>query len=257
MTDPAKSAASYVRLSRVFLPDAEEPPSLSQLVRKAVETMPACDAASITLSDKGGRFHTPAASDRLAETCDQLQYSLGEGPCVTAAAPTGPDACYLPDTRRDARFPQWGPAVAEHGIRTVLSVRMAGKERRHAALNFYSRTLDGFSPDEIDVGLVFTTLATNALEASSLITGLSTAMRSRHMIGVAQGILMARYDIPLERAFEVLKRYSNDTNIPVRQLARQVVELGRLPEQGADAGDEAGDVARDEADASATPEQEA
>jgi GAF domain-containing protein len=241
MNDPAKSAASYVRLSRVFLADPDEPPSLSQLVRKAVETLPMCNAASITLSDAKGRFHTPAASDPLAMTCDQLQYSLGEGPCVTAAAPTGPDACYLPDTRRDTRFPAWGPRVAEHGVRSVLSVRMAEEKGRHAALNFYSRTLDGFSPDEIDLGLVFTTLATNALQASTLITGLSTAMRSRHMIGVAQGILMARYDIPLERAFEVLKRYSNDTNIPVRELARQVVELGRLPEQGAPAGDEGGD----------------
>ena len=243
MTDPAKSAASYVQLSRVFLPDAEEPPSLTQLVHKAVETLAPCDAASITLSDARGRFHTPAASDRIAETCDQLQYSLGEGPCVTAAAATGPDACYLPDTRHDARFPRWGPRVAEHGIRSVLSVRMAEERGRHAALNFYSRTVDGFTSDAIDIGLVFTTLATNALQASTLITGLSTAMRSRHMIGVAQGILMARYDIPLERAFEVLKRYSNDTNIAVRELARQVVELGRLPEHNAPAGDQGGSSA--------------
>ncbi len=46
---------------------------------------------------------------------------------------------------------------------------------------------------------------------------------------MAQGVLLARYDIDAEQAFEVLRRISNDANLKLRDVAARVVEARGLP----------------------------
>ena len=55
-------------------------------------------------------------------------------------------------------------------------------------------------------------------------------MDSRHIIGLAQGMLMERFDLDREQAFAVLRRYSQDRNIKLRNLAQYVVDRRGLPE---------------------------
>ena len=67
-----------------------------------------------------------------------------------------------------------------------------------------------------------------------LVTGLQGALESRHLIGIAQGVLAMRYGISYERAFDVLHRYSNDTNTKLRDVAAQVLDERDLPNAGPD-----------------------
>jgi AmiR/NasT family two-component response regulator len=50
----------------------------------------------------------------------------------------------------------------------------------------------------------------------------STALHSRDIIGRAKGILMERYGLDDEAAFDVLVELSQSTNIPVRDLAERL-----------------------------------
>jgi AmiR/NasT family two-component response regulator len=68
------------------------------------------------------------------------------------------------------------------------------------------------------------------MSAARLVSGLQTAVQSRHLIGVAQGILMNRYELTLEQSFEVLRRFSSQANIKLRDLATTVIEHRRLPD---------------------------
>lgn len=43
------------------------------------------------------------------------------------------------------------------------------------------------------------------------------------------GIIMNRYNVPQEQAFEVLKRVSQHRNTKLRDIAREVVETGEVP----------------------------
>jgi AmiR/NasT family two-component response regulator len=52
---------------------------------------------------------------------------------------------------------------------------------------------------------------------------LHTALETRHTIGLAQGLLMARYDLTSEQAFDYLRRSSQDGNVKLRRLADRVV----------------------------------
>ncbi len=60
--------------------------------------------------------------------------------------------------------------------------------------------------------------------AAKIITGLETALGTRHRIGAAQGILMERHRLSLHQAFTVLQRYSRTSNEPLSDVAAQVVE---------------------------------
>jgi AmiR/NasT family two-component response regulator len=57
-------------------------------------------------------------------------------------------------------------------------------------------------------------------------------MQTRHIIGMAQGILMARHGLTPEHAFGVLRRYSSQQNVRLRVVAERVVrEFGPIPPQ--------------------------
>ena len=134
------------------------------------------------------------------------------------------------DTSTDSRWPRWGPKVAEHGVGSVLSIQLATEQETLGALNMYAHQVHAFTPDDVDVALIFAAHATNALRAARLVTGLQTAVQSRHLIGVAQGILMNRYELTLEQSFEVMRRFSSQANVKLRDLAAAVIEQRRLPD---------------------------
>lgn len=65
-------------------------------------------------------------------------------------------------------------------------------------------------------------------EATAAIQAADT---SRSVIERARGVLMVAYGVGPEEAFEILRKRSNDSNVPVRDLARDMLE--RLVARGA------------------------
>jgi AmiR/NasT family two-component response regulator len=55
------------------------------------------------------------------------------------------------------------------------------------------------------------------------------AIDSRKLIGQAQGILMERYALDQDRAFEVLRRHSQDSNVKLRDVAQMIVDTSGPP----------------------------
>jgi AmiR/NasT family two-component response regulator len=58
---------------------------------------------------------------------------------------------------------------------------------------------------------------------------LQTAMASRAAIEQAKGILMERYKLSADQAFQALARASMAANTKLRDVADQVVETGEFP----------------------------
>jgi AmiR/NasT family two-component response regulator len=58
---------------------------------------------------------------------------------------------------------------------------------------------------------------------------LQTALDSRVVIEQAKGMLAAWHELPLERAFEVLRRGARSHQMRIHELARRVVEERRTP----------------------------
>ncbi len=54
------------------------------------------------------------------------------------------------------------------------------------------------------------------------------AVATRHVIGEAMGILMGSHRLTEEQSFAVLRRYSQENNLKLREVARRVCEQGGL-----------------------------
>ena len=227
MDTQAQLAAYFAQVSRDLFRTGEQL-TFDRIAQRAVEVIPPCDFVGITLRRRRERPDSIVVTDEAARYCDDLQYELKEGPCLSAIAD---DETYLlQDIADDKRWPRWGPKAAAAGAGSIFSVRLADDEQALGALNLYSRTPHAWDSDSLDLALVFAAHAATAISNTRLVSGLQTAVQSRHLIGVAQGILMTRYDMDLETAFEVLRRYSSHGNVKLRDVAKRVVELRTLPE---------------------------
>ena len=186
-----------------------------------------CEGASVTLVSANGGAESTATSDEQVEKADDLQYAYDEGPCLRAAEEGG--AYLIVDTRSDPRFPKWGPDVADIGFNSVLSIHLFTDHRILGALNLYYESRDDFSPDEVEVAKVVAAHASVALAKLRSERDLWRAIDSRHLIGQAQGILMERFQLSSEKSFSVLRRYSQQHNIKLHEVAGELIRTGKLP----------------------------
>jgi GAF domain-containing protein len=223
-------ARAFAELARDLAALPDEAVTFDQVVKRALEVVPGCRHAGVTLRARRGRLESVATSDDLVVTCDELQYDLDEGPCLDAV--TENFSYVANDLANDERWPRWGPRVAELGVGSVIAVQLTDTTNVLGALNMYGDGPRAFGTNDVDLAITYGIHATTALRTARLVTGLESALQSRHDIGLAQGILMQTFDLTPDRSFEALRRVSNDRNVPLRELARQVVAYGGIPGDG-------------------------
>lgn len=103
------------------------------------------------------------------------------------------------------------------------AVRIAANDNATTGLNLYSRTLNAFDDDGL--AELFASHAKVALGYATKLHTLSGALKTRELIGKAIGIVMERYELPDERAFEFLIRMSQNSNIKLRNIAQALVDV--------------------------------
>jgi len=192
----------------------------------AVQTGP-CDAASITFLGVGKKIETIAASDERVRKADELQYATGEGPCLDAVWTDG--VFVIPNLLADGRWPEWGPGAAELGIGSSISVHLFTNAAL-GSLNLYSLAPREFTDTDIENARVIAAQASVVVAYGRAQDNLWRAIDARNLIGQAQGMLMQRYGLTGEKAFAVLRRYSQHHNIKLTVLAEQLTTTGQLPD---------------------------
>ena len=225
-------AAQFVTLNEQLRSDANGLGTLQHLVELAVAFVPHCEWAAITAWPLKRAPHSLAASGDVAATADQLQYKLGQGPCLAAAKDALP--MHVADISTETRWPRFCAGVqAATPVRGVLSFYLADKPHR-CALNFYTPTTYGFDQDAFNLATLFAAHARVLLmhvassdNAAHLQSALST---SRH-IGAAVGILMSAHQVTAEQAFELLSVSSQHLHRKLATVADEVTRTGSLPLQ--------------------------
>lgn len=195
---------------------------IAQLAREGLD----CDHVGV-YTTSGRTVETAAATDQLIERADERQTQVGQGPCLDAIWTH--DTFIVRDTATDARWPVFGPIAAELGLHSILSVRLYDDVQTLGALNMYSTTVREFDPDDVALAHIFGSHASVALSSARKEEGLLRAVDARHLIGLAQGILMERFGLDADQAFSVLRRYSQDNNVKLREVAEHVIATRALP----------------------------
>lgn len=194
--------------------------ALDTVTFAAVDLVPGVEFAGVTLRRPGKKLESIATTAPQAEEADQLQYDLNQGPCVDTARQDVLVSAH--NVAADDRWPQWGPAVTET-IGSVLSVQLVSARGVHGALNLYSSHVQAFTPESIYAAAALSIHAGVAMRTVLLEEDLRQATASRLVIGQAQGILMHKFNLDADAAFAILKRYSQQYNTKIIDLARQLI----------------------------------
>ena len=209
--------------------------TLQRIVDLAERAVDGCEAAGIFLDDHG-IVKTAAASSALVDVVDRLQIDAGEGPCLDASRSNA--TVYAADLIDDRRWPSFGPLAVAAGIRSILAYSLSAD--RPSALNLYAQLPTAFGVTDRAQGLLFATLASLALDSAQeraseekRSRNLIEALRTRELIGQAQGILMERERITGDQAFDVLRKASQHMNVKLREVAEALIETGESPATGA------------------------
>ncbi|MCU1564708.1 MAG: hypothetical protein JWN05_3087 [Arthrobacter sp.] len=169
-------------------------------------------------------------SSDSAREVDEIQYSLSQGPCLTAAQEER--EIYVPDLFEEERWgADYAQAVASHGLRSVLSVPFHLQGEAKAALNLYSDVPHKFDGDCASRIRGYTREISQALRLAvrfSLHTDSATNLRatleSRTVIDLAIGIVMAQNRCSQEAAVRILSDASSNGNVKLRDIAAALVQ---------------------------------
>lgn len=146
-------AADFESLNHFLGAGVDQSTALGRLVALAVSNVPGCDWASVTEWQMEGEPRSLACSDPLTLGVDELQYALGEGPCLAAFGREAP-VC-IPDLMRDTRWPRFCEATFDQTrVRGVLAFHVADPPHR-VALNLYSSRASVFGTDTLSLAALF------------------------------------------------------------------------------------------------------
>jgi transcriptional regulator with GAF, ATPase, and Fis domain len=214
-------AETFGNIARALLDEPDPQTTLERIVGLAVDTIDACDHASISVVH-GRLISSPAATDEIPAAVERLQARTGEGPCLDAVRQH--QIFQTGRLSQEHRWPNFAPrASAELHIESVLAFRLFAQADTMGALNLYSSQPDAFNDHDVAVGAVFATHAAVALSSSQRIQGLPGRMDTRGLIGQAIGLLRGRQGVSEQEAFDMLVRASQRLNIKLRVVAEQVV----------------------------------
>ncbi len=224
---PADPRADYAAFA-AQVADAHGTEATAQEIVRCALSLVSADFGGITLWRRAGRLETIGSTHVDVDRVDHLQYELREGPCVRAAERL--EQITSADVATDDRWPRWGPMAAERGMSSVISVDLHARRRRLGALNLYGGAIGRFRAEDIEAARHFAPLASLVLSAAITEDNLRTAVDARTVTGQATGMLMERFEMSADQAVAVLRRYSQQTNIRLREVAQDLIRTRQLPD---------------------------
>ena len=223
--------SSLAALSQLATGQMDLKDVLTRVAEFAVLAIPGADGAGLTLME-AGHADTIVASSAFVTQVDAIQYGIGEGPCITAAA----DARTMRSGSlgTDPLWPRFGPRVGHLGVHSALSLPLLTADGVLGAMNVYAHAPDAFDDHAAVLGELFAVPAAIAVQNAQVLaqtkrlaTQLKTALTNRAVIDQAIGILISRIGCGAEEAFDRLRQISQSENQKLHTVAQSVVDEAR------------------------------
>ena len=224
---PADEATSGVfrSLARIVYASDSFDEVYDAVVGAAPRLVNGCDHASLMLRGND-TFLTVASSGEVARTIDGYERELGEGPCLDAIVDNS--VYHDADLTDGSPWPRLTERVlATTPVRSMAGFRLLVGDQKSGALNLFSESPGGLDNASVDQGIVLASFVTVALLAAherKTAETLRAGLASNREIGKAIGLMMAFHKISDEEAFAMLRSASQDMNIKLAEVARQVVD---------------------------------
>ena len=227
MNKPDGVDATHLRIAELVQnlhsrSDADADTVIAELAEHAAVEVPGAQYAGITITRNGKHIETPAATHLYPMLLDKIQQRHQEGPCLTAA--WDEKTVHVADLETDDRFPLYRQdALAETPIRSIMAFQLFIASETMGALNVYAEKSNVFGDESRNIGLVFAAHSSVAWNSARRDQQFKNALASRDVIGQAKGMIMERYGVDAVQAFELLRKLSQDSNVPLVKVATELV----------------------------------
>jgi GAF domain-containing protein len=208
-------------------PTDGSPPEL--LCRRCVDALPV-SGVGMALMTEGDHHGVVAATDGPSRAMEDLQFALGEGPCVEASREGRP--VLLPDLASSAtRWPGFVPAVLNAGIAAVFALPLQVGGIRLGVLDLYRETSGSLTDGELALALTYADAAIVVLlhmqnqmaPGDGLHPQLADSWGNRPEIHHATGIITVQAGVELADALLLLRTHAFTAGRPILEVAREVV----------------------------------
>jgi len=232
MTEAENSAAELRRRVAAEPGRADDPPHvvgrLNRLCRAAAKVLDA-DGVGISVLSSDGAPAQVAASDPRSSDVEELQFTLGEGPCLDVFQSGHPVLC--PDLTQlgRSRWAGYTPAVQERGVQAVFAFPMQVGAARLGALDVYRDRIGGLGRTTENQALILADIALHDLvEAVSrtrpgTVETAADVMDGPREIYQAQGIVMVQLGVDIVEAMVRLRAYAYAHDRALADVAHDVV----------------------------------
>lgn len=206
------------------------PGSARRLCEACVEVL-AVTGAGVMLMSEDVRRGSLCSSNEVSKLIEDLQYDLGEGPCVDAYAGDSP---VLEPDLADPAVPRWvvfaPPAVAA-GARAVFGFPMRVGAVRLGALNLYRDAPGPLTDDQHADALLMAGIVAQALmllqagaPAGTVAAELEANADFQYVVHQASGMVAAQLDVSVGQALIRMRAHAFGNDRTLTDVARAVVD---------------------------------
>lgn len=202
--------------------------TLARVVRTCVDVLPV-DGASISVMSGPRERETLYASDEIAAQIENVQFSLGEGPCFEAFATRRP--VLVPDLPQASAlaWPVFATAINALPVGAIFAFPLQAGAIGIGAVDLYRRRPGWLSGDELSVALEVIDLISAVLlglllgEAGDTDGLRGVLSPGREQVHQATGMIIGAFGIPAEEALARLRGYAFVTGRSLDDVAEDIV----------------------------------
>lgn len=214
-----------------------------RLVRACALALPVT-GVGLVLMTESGPAGTVAVTDRTAGTMEELQFTLGEGPCVESSATGRP--VLQPDLARTgpARWPGFCAGALEAGISAIFALPLRVGGIRLGVLDLYRDRAGELTGGELTDALSFADAATSVLlhlqaygDAGGGQGAAVPVLEDRAEVHQAAGMVSVQAGVSLAEAMVLVRARAFAAERPVLDVARDVLARVVTFSPGRDDGD--------------------
>ena len=228
-TDLAKSIGALGSLD----PERGLAPTLQQIA-DATKQLFSADGAGLMLVDGEGQLRWASASDQTAQSIEDGQERLAQGPCAVAFSQRLPAA--IGDLHTEPGWQEFTQVLLGEGISAALSVPVELDGGVIGTLDIYARNPRDWDPSEVAALQAYAGLVASLLSAAvtaqvkgRLADQLQAALEHRWLIEQAKGIVMGREQVDAQAAFERLRGAARSSTRRLADVAKEVTDGEPLP----------------------------
>lgn len=217
------------RLVALLSAGDQGPISARQLCENAKAVL-GVDGTGVMLMSKDVAYGSLCTTNDVSELIEELQYSLGEGPCIDAYNQA--QVIAEPDLADPAtvRWAAFAPPALHVGVRAVFAFPLTVDAIRLGALDLYTVRPGELSDEQYrDAVVVAELVASWVLEtqarapAGSVATALNAEADFHLAVHNAAGMLSVQLGVGVPEAMARLRAYAFSHDLPLTEVAAEVV----------------------------------